>query len=212
MKRVATFLILVSSIVAIGVLIPISGSANSGPKKEVTFNKDVAPMFYNNCAECHRPNDIAPMSLMTFKDARPWARSIKEKVVTREMPPWSPDPKYGQFVNDHRLAQKDIDTIVAWVDGGAKEGNPKDLGAVPEVATGGWQLGKPDEIITMKEEFTVDPGTPDNIQNFIIPTNFKEDKWVTSAEIMPGNRRIVHHVIAFIQTPQMIEQFKKGEG
>jgi hypothetical protein len=78
-------------------------SANSPAKKEVTFNKDVAPILFKNCAECHRPNDIAPMSLITYKEARPWARSIKEKVVTREMPPWSADPHYGEFSNDKRL-------------------------------------------------------------------------------------------------------------
>src|ERR1700694_3661621 len=127
------------------VVSPVSRAAGSSSAKEVTFSKDVAPIFYKNCAECHRAKDIAPMSLLTFKEARPWARSIKEKAVTREMPPWSPDPKYGEFTNDHRLAQKDIDTIVAWVDQGAKEGNPKDLPKMPEfVAAGGWEIGKPD--------------------------------------------------------------------
>ena len=189
------------------------GSADSIGKKEVTFNKDVAPIFYKNCAECHRAVDIAPMSLMTYKEARPWARSIKEKVLTREMPPWSPDPKYGEYTNDHRLAQKDIYTIVAWVDQGAKEGDAKDLAPVPEFTnTGGWRLGKPDVVFDIGQEFTVNAGTPDTIQNFIVPTNFTEDKWVTAAEILPGNRKVVHHVIAFIQTPEMIEQFKKGEG
>src|SRR5499433_2596571 len=163
MKKSILLSVLAVSFAALVFAIAPSTNASNGAK-EVTFNKDVAAIFYNNCAVCHRADDIAPMSLLSYKEARPWARSIKEKVLNREMPPWSPDPAYGQFSNDHRLSQKDIDTIVAWVDGGAKEGNPKDLGAVPEVATGGWQLGKPDEIITMKEEFTVDPGTPDNIQ------------------------------------------------
>jgi mono/diheme cytochrome c family protein len=188
-------------------------NASTGAKKEVTFNKDVAAIFYKNCAECHRASDIAPMPLMTYKEARPWARSIKEKVLTREMPPWSPDPRYGEFTNDHRLAQKEIDTIVAWVDQGAREGDPKDLPPAPEFAsTDGWQLGKPDAEFDIGQEFKVQSGTPDTIQNFIVPTNFKEDKWVTAAEILPGNRKVVHHVIAFIQTPEMIEQFKKGQG
>lgn len=187
--------------------------ANSGIKKEVTFNKHIAPILYKNCAECHRPNDIAPMALMTYKEARPWARSIKERVLTRDMPPWSPDPKYGEFINDHRLAQNDIDTIVAWVDQGAKEGEAKDLQPVPEfTSTSGWRLGKPDAVFDIGKEFNVTPGLPDTIQNFMVPTNFKEDKWVTAAEILPGNRKVVHHVIAFIQTPEMIAQFQKGEG
>lgn len=200
------------SIVAGGLVVLSTVSANSGPKKEVTFNRDVAPIFYKNCAECHRANDIAPMSLMSFKESRPWARSIKEKVISREMPPWSPDPKYGEFTNDHRLAQKEIDTIVAWVDQGAKEGDAKDL-VVPEfTTTDGWRLGKPDVVFDLGQEFKVTPGMADTIQNFIVPTNFKEDKWVTAAEILPGNRKVVHHVIAFIQTPEMIAEFQKGQG
>jgi hypothetical protein len=190
----------------------LSTSNASSRVKEVTFNRDVAPIFYKNCAECHRANDIAPMALMTYKEARPWARSIKEKVATREMPPWSPDPRYGEFTNDHRLAQKDIETIVAWVDQGAKEGDAKDLQQPEFTSTTGWRLGKPDAVFDIGQEFTVTTGMPDTIQNFIVPTTFKEDKWVTAAEILPGNRKVVHHVIAFIQTPEMIEQFKNGGG
>ena len=184
---------------------PVSRAAGSGSAKEVTFSKDVAAIFYKNCAECHRAKDIAPMSLLTYKESRPWARSIKEKVINREMPPWSPDPKYGEFTNDHRLAQKDIDTIVAWVDQGAKEGNPKDLPAKPQfLQEGGWEIGTPDVVLEMGEEYTIHPSDPDNYINFFIPTNFKEDMWVQAAEIHPTNRKIVHHVIAFIQTPQIM--------
>ena len=214
MKRVLSISL---ALIAAGLVVLSTTMANSGPnsgvKKEVTFNKDIAPILYKNCAECHRPNDIAPMALMSYKDARPWARSIKERVLTRDMPPWSPDSKYGEFTNDHRLAQNDIDTIVAWVDQGAKEGEAKDLQHVPEfTSTSGWRLGKPDAVFDIGKEFTVTPGMPDTIMNFIVPTNFKEDKWVTAAEILPGNRKVVHHVIAFIQTPEMIAQFQKGEG
>lgn len=210
MKRVLSISL---ALVAAGLVVLSTTMANSGVKKEVTFNRDIAPILYKNCAECHRPNDIAPMALMSYKEARPWARSIKERVLTRDMPPWSPDSKYGEFTNDHRLAQSDIDTIVAWVDQGAKEGDAKDLQPVPEfTSTSGWRLGKPDAVFDIGKEFTVEPGMPDTIQNFIVPTNFKEDKWVTAAEILPGNRKVVHHVIAFIQTPEMIAQFQKGEG
>lgn len=182
---------------------PSTGASGSG-KADVTFNKDVASILYNNCAECHRPNDIAPMSLLSYKEVRPWARSIKEKVVNREMPPWSPDPAYGEFTNDHRLAQKDVDTIAAWVDQGAKEGNARDLPKMPEFVRGGWEIGKPDVVLQMAEEHIVKPDDPDNYINYFIPTNFKEDVWVQAAEVHPGNRRVVHHVIAFIQTPQMM--------
>jgi mono/diheme cytochrome c family protein len=186
-----------------------SGSASDARKvaRTVTFSKDVAPIFNKHCVECHRPNDIAPMALMSFKDARPWARSIKEKVVTREMPPWSADPKHGEFANDKRMTEAEIDTIVAWVDQGAKEGNPKDMPAPPEFTKkDGWAIGKPDVVLTMAEEWTVQPDAPDNYINFFLPTNFTEDKWVQAVEIKPGNKKVVHHVIAFIQSPQMMEK------
>src|SRR6185503_15647588 len=100
MKKTLSVSLAAVAMLALCALMMSASSANTASKKEVTFNKDVAPILFNNCAECHKANDIAPMSLMTYKEARPWARSIKEKVVTREMPPWSPDPKYGQFKND----------------------------------------------------------------------------------------------------------------
>jgi hypothetical protein len=199
------------AIVVLGLMGLGSVIADSKAKREVTFNKDVAPIFYNKCAECHRPNDIAPMALLSYKDARPWARSIKEKVLSREMPPWSPDPRYGEFTNDCRLSQSDIDTVVAWVDQGAKEGNPKDLPPAPEFLSGGWSIGKPDVVLEMDKEWTVEPGAPDNYINFFMPTNFTEDRWIQAAEIQPGNRKVVHHVIAFIQTPQMMARRKEME-
>src|SRR5437667_112234 len=90
-----------------------------------TFSKDVAPIFYDKCANCHREGNVAPMSLLSYKDARPWVKSIREKVASRTMPPWTADPHYGKFLNDRQLNQQQIDMIVAWIDGGAREGDPK---------------------------------------------------------------------------------------
>src|SRR5262249_3944040 len=154
-----------------------------------------------NCAECHRPGESAPMSLLSYQDARPWAKSIREKVVSRVMPPWHADPHVGVWSNDRRLTQQQIDTIVAWVDGGAKEGEAKDLPPRPTFVDG-WTIGKPDVVLTMTEEFTLDASGPDEYQYFEIPTNFTEDKYVQMAEARPGNRKIVHHIIAFIQPPE----------
>jgi mono/diheme cytochrome c family protein len=181
------------------VAICASGSANSSGS-EVTFTRDVAPILFKACAECHRPGEAAPMSLLSYKDARPWARAIKEKVLKHEMPPWHADPHYGQFSNDRRLSQSQIDTLAAWVDGGAKEGDVKDLPPVPHF-TDGWSIGKPDIILQMPEEFTLDASGPDEYQYFEIPTNFKQDVYVQQAEARPGNRKVVHHIIAFVQPP-----------
>jgi mono/diheme cytochrome c family protein len=178
----------------------LPGSAPAGRAAEVTFSRDVAPIFFKSCVNCHRPGEVAPMSLLTYKEARPWARSIKEKVATREMPPWHADPAHGTFSNDRRLTQEQINTITAWVDQGAKEGNPKDMPAAPRFADG-WNIGKPDVVLSMSEEFTLDAEGPDEYQYFEIQTNFKEDKYVQMAEARPGNRKIVHHIIAFIQPP-----------
>ena len=163
-----------------------------------TFAKDVAPILYKNCVECHRPTMFAPMSLMTFEEARPWARSIKQRVVAREMPPWGADPSIGHFKNDPRLSQADIDTIVAWVDGGAPKGNDKDLPARPKFVDG-WTIGQPDVVLSMTEEFKVAATGEIPYQYIKIPTNFTEDKWIKAIEIKPGARANVHHVIAYTQ-------------
>src|SRR5213594_4030365 len=122
--------IIAASLTAL-VVMPAAASA-AGPESAVTFTKDVAPIFYKRCAECHRPTMFAPMSLMTYESARPWAKSIKQKITSRQMPPWGADPAYGTFKNDPRLSQNEIDTIVAWVDAGAPKGDDTDLPAKPQ--------------------------------------------------------------------------------
>jgi mono/diheme cytochrome c family protein len=170
---------------------------NPGSPKEVTYNRDVAPILYKNCVTCHRPNDMAPMSLMTFKDTRPWARSIREAVVQRKMPPWHADPKVGDFRNDPRLSDTDIATIDAWVRTGAKEGDPKDLPVAPVFAEG-WHI-KPDIVFTIPE-FTVPGASMDDYEYIYVPTNFKEDKWIQAGEVLPGDRRVVHHATVSVIT------------
>lgn len=201
MKRtVYTLLIAVALMTACLFLLPTSSADGRNGAKAVTFNKDVAPIMFKNCAECHRPGEAAPMALLSYKDARPWAKSIREKVATKQMPPWHADPHVGEFSNDRRLTQAEIETIVAWVDGGAKEGEAKDLPPAPQFPDG-WLIGKPDLILSMPEEFTLDATGPDEYQYFEIPTDFKEDVYVQRAEARPGNRQIVHHIIAFVQPP-----------
>ena len=107
------------------------GAQQTSSEEVPTFAKDVAPLLYKNCVSCHRPGEMGPMSLVTYQDARPWARSIRDRVVARSMPPWFADPHYGTFSNDPTLSQKDIDTIVAWVAGGAPQGDPRQMPKLP---------------------------------------------------------------------------------
>jgi mono/diheme cytochrome c family protein len=167
----------------------------------VTFAKDVAPILYSNCATCHRPGEMTPMSLITYKEVRPWAKSIRERVLNREMPPWYADPNHGEFANDTRLTEKQIETIRAWVDGGAKEGDPKDLPPAPKFTNTGWKLGEPDVVLSMTEEASIPADGTVPYRYFAVPTNFSEDKYVQFAEIKRGEPSVVHHVIVSVREP-----------
>jgi hypothetical protein len=186
-------------------------AANEANTNSVTFTKDVAPILFKSCAECHRAGEIAPMSLLTYQEVRPWAKSIRERVADRSMPPWFADPKYGHWANDARLSQKDIDTIVAWVDAGAPKGEDRHLPPLPKF-TEGWTIGKPDVVLEMQEEYTVPADGTVPYLYFTIPTGFTEDKWIQAMEIRPGNRTVVHHVIAFSQDPDIKYSNSGGEG
>jgi hypothetical protein len=175
-------------------------AAAAAPTSTVTFHKDVEPILQRNCQTCHRPGEAAPMSLLSFKDVRPWAKNIREAVVIKKMPPWPADPHYGKFENDRSLSQKDIDTVVAWVDAGAPEGSVADA-PKPVAWTDGWSIGKPDAIIKMPQPIKVQATGVIEYQYVIVHTGFTEDKWIQMAETRPGNRALVHHIIAFIREP-----------
>ncbi|MDX2039602.1 MAG: thiol-disulfide isomerase [Acidobacteriota bacterium] len=202
MKRIMFFSAFLFTLLTAGLMMSPSSQANESKTtlKSVTFTKDVAPIFYKSCAECHRAGETAPFSVLSYKEVRPWAKAIKEKVVSKEMPPWHADPHFGEFKNNPSLTQAEINTISAWVDGGAAEGNPKDLPPAPKFVEG-WRIGKPDVVLSMREEFTLAASGPDEYQYFAIPTNFTEDKYVQMSEARPGNRKIVHHILAFVVPP-----------
>lgn len=174
--------------------------ATTKQKNAVTFTKDIAPIFFKSCAECHRPGEAVPFSVLSYKETRPWAKSIREKVANRTMPPWHADPHFGSFKNDRRLSQKEIDTVVAWVDSGAPEGNAKDLPLAPNFVEG-WGIGTPDVVVSMKEAYTVEATGPDEYQYFELDPGFTEDKYVRAVEARPGNRKVVHHIVVFVQPP-----------
>ena len=170
-------------------------SRTSAADAPVTFSKDVLPILQKNCQSCHRPGQMAPMSLVTFRDARPWARAMKSKVESRQMPPWFADPAHGEFANDRSLALRDIETIAKWADSGALEGDPKDAPPAVEWPADGWQI-KPD-IIVRGPEFRVPAHTPNDVVEwvtFLIPSGFTKDTWITSLEIKPSVLEVTHHI------------------
>jgi hypothetical protein len=190
MKRLAVLLLL--TLAAVGTLMIKKHEAAA-----VTFSKDVAPIIFEKCANCHRPGEVAPMPLTSYAEVRPWSKAIREEVVERTMPPWFADPKTStlHFSNDRRLSQKEIDTIVAWVDAGAPKGNDKDLPKMPNY-TPGWTFGEPDLIIEMPVDYEVPAEGELPMQNFYVPVPFTEERWVEKVELRPGNPAVVHHSIA----------------
>jgi len=160
-----------------------------------TFNADVAPILFEKCATCHRPGAGGPMSLTSFKEVRPWARSIKARVTKREMPPWSADPRWGHYTNDTSLTQKQIDTIAAWVDGGMAEGSGS-APAMPKYDDGGWRLvnGRPpDVILEMPTEYQLPAEGQVPIFRVWDKNPFKEDVFIEALQIRPTNRQVTHH-------------------
>ncbi|HJQ70275.1 MAG TPA: thiol-disulfide isomerase [Blastocatellia bacterium] len=198
-------------LIAMTAFVALATATDKSRASKVTFTKDVAPILYKSCAECHRAGEIAPMSLLSYKEVRPWARSIRERVADRSMPPWSADPKYGHWANDPRLSDQEIATVVEWVNAGAPEGDAKDLPPQPKF-TNGWTIGTPDVVIEMPNEYTVPADGTVPYLYFSMPSGFTEDKWIQAMEIRPGNRKVVHHVIAYAQDPNVKDTNPGGEG
>src|SRR5262249_18298067 len=175
-----------------------SPAATSAPVAQTvlrpTFTKDIAPIIYKNCTGCHRPGEIAPMSLLTYEEVRPWARAIREQVAQGTMPPWHASAPRGTFSNDRRLSDQERESVIRWVDSGASRGEPGDLMPAPRFADG-WEIGTPDVVLSMPSEFEVPASGTVPYQYFQVPTNFKEDKWVQAVEVRPGARSVVHHVL-----------------
>lgn len=182
---------------AAGMAMSIAGMA--APAGQVTFNKDVLPILEKNCQSCHRPGEVAPMSLMTWAEARPWAKALKAAVVSRKMPPWYADPQYGHFANDKRLTEAEIGTLVAWADNGAPEGDAKDKRPAREFESG-WNI-KPDVVIEMPKDFQVKATGTINYQFIRVKADFPEDMWVKAAEMRPGNAAVVHHMKGWVVPP-----------
>jgi mono/diheme cytochrome c family protein len=175
-------------------------------RADVTYTKDVARILQQRCQVCHRPEQAAPFSLLTYDDAVAKGRMIKEVTTQRRMPPWHADPRHGKFTNDRRMTKDEIETVAAWVDAGMPRGDARDLPKPVEWAKG-WLLGTPDLVIQMPKEYEVPAQGVLPYQNFIVDPGFTEDRWVQMAEARPGSAGVVHHVVAYILRPGQSQPF-----
>src|SRR5579863_544423 len=166
-----------------------------------TFTKDVAPILQKHCQTCHRPGEAAPFSMLTYEETRPWATTIKLAVTQKIMPPWYADPKYGHFANERSLSAEEIRTLVNWVNAGAQKGAAEDMPPPAKSFVEGWGIPTPDIVFQLPKPFSVPATGVIDYQYVIIPTGFKEDKWVQSLEVRPTDRAVVHHIIAYLREP-----------
>ena len=196
MRRPAAALLTVAACLTAAVWLSASGQSgapSSTRAEAVTFTEHIAPILYDNCVTCHRPGEAAPFSLISYEDAAKRAPLLADVTKSRYMPPWHAEPGFGDFADERRLTDAQIDSIAEWV----TQGMPRGSTALPKLSafTEGWQLGKPDLVLEMPEAFDVPADGPDVYRNFVIPTGLTEDKWVRAVEFRPGTRRVVHHAL-----------------
>lgn len=166
----------------------------------VTFYRDVLPILENRCQECHREGQMAPMAFSTYEQTRPWAKAIREAVLTRKMPPWFADPCCGKFANDRSLTPAERETLARWADSGAPKGREADARPA-KVWPEGWNIPHPDAVVEMPRAFHVPAAGTVEYQYFIVPTGFSGDRWVQSVEVRPSERKVVHHAVVYIREP-----------
>jgi hypothetical protein len=196
MQRCARILVLICFGAAVGELI-IAAAPRKLADSPITFNKHIAPIVFQHCADCHHPGEVAPFPLLSYDDVRKRAKQIE--VVTRDrfMPPWKSVEGHGRFLGERRLKQEDIDLIARWVEEGAAEGQANDLPPTPTFRDD-WKLGKPDIIVTMEEPYRVAADGPDDFRNFVFDLSIPECKYIKAAEFHPSNRLVVHHAALMI--------------
>lgn len=185
-------------------------SASALALEPPTFSSDVAPILQRRCQTCHRPGEHAPFALLTYRDVYERRDNIRDAVQGRVMPPWKPVPGFGEFLEPRRLPDDEIVTLVRWIEAGAPEGDPAKLPA-PLTFPEGWKLGPPDHVLAMAEPYTVAAKASDVYRCFVIPTSFSEDRWVTKVEYAPGDRKLVHHVLAYLDTTSAAEHLDRAD-
>jgi Tfp pilus assembly protein PilF/mono/diheme cytochrome c family protein len=180
-------------------------------EQQVTFNRDIAPILFRNCAACHHSGGAGPFSLLTYQDAKQHGRQIAAVTRTRLMPPWLPEPGNLKFADELRLSDQEIATIQEWVQQGAVEGSLSDLPARPEFAEG-WELGKPDLVLTARKPFVLPASGADQYWNFILPVPISQTRWLKSIEIRPGQKHLVHHANVLVDRAQASRGREKAPG
>ena len=182
------------------VLLSELATAQSTPPGSPTFYKDVLPVLQDHCQVCHRPGEVGPMPLLDYTGTKKWASAIRQKVESRQMPPWFADPSIGHFANDRSLSDAEIRTITDWVDAGAPAGNPTQA-PKPKHWVAGWTIGTPEIVLEMPSAFNVPASGVIPYQYVIVPTGFKQDTWVHLAEVRAGDRTHTHHIVVSVREP-----------
>jgi mono/diheme cytochrome c family protein len=187
-------MVLAALVVAAAVLVPRPARTGDEP---VTFSDQVVRIFQQHCQECHRPGDIGPFALTDYRVAHRWREEIRDAVTSRAMPPWKPVPGFGEFAGVRRLSDAEIDLIDRWVAAGAPRGHDARMPA-PRAFPDGWAHGAPDAVLGLPAPFAVASSRDDVYRCFVVPTDFPEDRWIAAVEFRPGNRKIVHHVLTYV--------------
>ena len=210
---VASFLVFLTVLVLQGHSTPQPQNQSPSANPQVTFNRDIAPIFFRYCASCHRPGEAGPFPLLTYKDAKSRAKQIAGVTQSRFMPPWLPEPGEFKFADELRLSDKQIELIARWVEQGATEGVPSDLPPQPEFVEG-WQIGKPDLIIKAEKPYLLPASGSDQYWNFIFRTPVNQTRWLKALEIRPGDKRVVHHANVLVDRIQSarLQESSPGAG
>jgi mono/diheme cytochrome c family protein len=179
-------------------------------KGTVTFNKDIAPLVFQHCSSCHRPGEVAPFPLLSYRDVSKRVELVRTVIEERTMPPWKAEPGFGHFADERRLTDDQFKTIARWIDDGTPEGDAADLPPAPKFVTG-WKLGEPDLVVKMDEPYALEAEGPDVYRCFVIPLEVPAGKYLKAVEYRPGNRRIVHHAV-LSTLPERVAKARLAEG
>ena len=185
----------------------LTQAAGPGP----TFTKNVAPILFARCSACHRPGEVGPFALLTYRDAAKRAGLIAEVVGSKAMPPWKPESSPGEFRSDRTLDPAEVATLIAWAQVGAPEGDPKDLPPTPSFPEG-WHLGEPDLVLEVAEPYEVPASGPDQYVHFVLPLGFDHDRYLRAVQVLPSNRRVAHHGVPILDGSGMGRALARAHG